>query len=733
MTVMAPVPRLLDNSPSGFWRVWVYPNGDRSDGAVVDVSFVRGAPTSVEALTTTDPYGPAAATLVFPSITLLDQMGSSDLSWLRPEVDVDICWMTPGQEEPVYRWEGYMVAFDFAAGEVGGSLTVSCYGAMRQMDNYLAKPMYVYQPMPYEVAIGREFTGKPDMRLAPLRVEFPAKWGIQFRLADYASKELYYRPVGVEDGANWTGFLTRLTGSFNRSLTEYVQGLLLNMYTPNGRWTLDLDAGRRPVLRVREHLTHANEQTLVVDLLNPGVSMTANRDYTQTLNVVYGQGKSLNGSTFSGMRANADGTVITYEPYAYRRQVHPTQLNDWFDRETMRKEVNLGFYEGLSEDEARTIAKDHLRRFSDPGAIGTITLKSDPIFGHYTDIPTYFPRQLIRAGMSVLVKGIFGNPEGMLFHITECQVSADAVTLSVDSKYRDQLTVQEVKMRTRDALTPIRLLTVGQYKNPVPDMLFPWSYSDGSGFIPKGSQNLFDGMPNSVVFPWTDWTRQRPPGNPQWADQYIHIGPTSSNADHNWAVKSGGLEAFQAYAVRMSQAGEAKSIQIAAYDRYGNVLKVPFHVSLYRTSGVKYSSMPQLGIDDARNHPPYQAGQHYPFFKRAWEQYTETGQALNPDQVGAVQTAQIIIGYGNYYEKAGYWPLSSAAVNAEPTGLLVEESGFSWDLTDATNMVNPQLSREENMKDVTRADIYVMIYCDAQLTQDVYFLGRIFRKEPGSA
>lgn len=732
MSGLLPVPRQLDSSPSGFWRVWVYPSGDRSPAGAVDVSFFRGAPTLVESLETSDPFGPSTATLVFSSINALDRPGSGDLEWCVPEVDVDVCWMRPGVDEPLYRWEGYFASFDFSMGDVGGQMLVTCRGAMYQLDHHTAKPEYVYQPIPYEVALSRQFAGKPDLRLAPLLVQWPSWWPTRFSLSDYAGKPLYLRPVGVEDGASWSGLVTRSTGSFDPVLTGYVQGLLGNMYSPNGQFTLRLDSGRRPVLAHRDHLSRPVSSTLVVDLLSPGVMLTVTRDFTQQLNVVYGQGKSLNGSTFSGMRINADGSSVSYEPYAYRRSVHPLEDNDWFDRTVMRKEVSLSFYEGLSEVEAQDISRQHLARFADPGLTGELVLRSDPMLLHYVNgRPAFFPRSLLTAGVSVLVRNLLGNADGVLMHATAVQVSGDEVTLTLDSKYRDQLTVQEVRMRGRDSLAPVRLLTVGQYRPNIPDMLFPWSYADGSGFIPKGSQALFDGMPPGVEFPWVEWTVLRPPKDPRWEGQYVRIPAARDNANLNWASTRGQLRDFSAYRVRMSQAGEAKSIQFAAYDRDGRVLRVPFHVSLYRTSGVSYSSMPKLGAND--DFPPYASGQAYPFFRRAWEQYGEDGTALNPEITQAASSAQLIAGWGNFYEKAGFWPGSSADPAAKPTGLLVDESGFSWDLTDAAYNVDPQKTADENLKSPNRADLYVMVYCDAQSAQDVYFLGRVFRKEPGTA
>lgn len=737
----APVPDLISTSQVGSYEVWVYPYGVGTPEAAVNVTFVRDAPTGIGTMDTTDPFGPGAADLVFPSVSMLDAVGTNDLWWLLPEADVDVVFVPASTDDPVYRWEGYMVSFSFSAADAGSTLTVSCLGAGHQVDNYLAKPEYVYQPIPYEVAIARQFENHPDLRLAPLRVEWPDWWATRFSVADYANKPLYLRPIGLTDGQLWSGMVTRSTGSFDQALTGYIQGLLANMYSEYGQFTIDIDEGRRPVLRHRTRKTAPDATTLIVDILTPGVKVSPVKDFSQRLNVVYGQGKSLNGSTFSGMRQSADGSRIFYEPMAYRRSVHPLEQNDWYDRSIMRKEVNLSFYEGLAESEAQVIARKHLQRFSDPGVTGTIELRSDPWMG--TD---YFSRHLIRAGMAIQVTGLFGQPEGVLFHITDCSVTAEATSLTVDSKFRDALTVNEVRMRTRDSLAPVRMLTVGQYKPNIPDMLFPWSYADGSGYVPKTATPLFQtatgevGIPEQMIFagvnvsfPWEEITTRRPPKDPQWTDCYIHIPPASSNADDNWANSHSGLADFKAFPVRMSQAGEARLVQFAAFDANGNLLKVPFHVSFYRTNGVSYTSMPMMGLDDEAANPPYLAGQHYPFFQRAWEQIDEQGVTLNPETGRVVTTAQILAGWGNYYEKAGYWPTSSLIAGNTPTGLFVDETGFSWDLTDAVYGVDPQRSAEDNAKDPNRADIWCMVYCDAQATQDVYFLGRIWRKEPGTA
>lgn len=725
---MIPKARLLDNSPKGAWQVWVYPFGERLSVSAVNATFVRDAPTLVESLSTVDPFGPGTATLKFPAVTMLDRLGSDDLWWLLPEADVDIVWVN-ADGDPVYRWEGYLVSFDFAANAAGGELSVTCQGALYQMDNYLAFPEYVYQALPYERAIARQFENRTDSRLAGFRTEFPSWWTTRYVAADYADGPAYLAPSGLEDGAPWSGLVTRTTGNFDTVLTSYVQGLLGSMHTDTGQFTLTLDQGRVPVLRHRDRKTSPDAATLEVNVLWPGVEIGGlSRDFSQRLNVVYGQGKALTGQTYSGMKVSADGSRTFYEPLAARRSVHPQVNNPWYTRATMRKEVNLSIYEGISQDEARIVARRHLERFSDPGVTGSLTLKVDPLLDG-----SVFPRELITAGQAIVIRGLFGQSEGHLFHITEASVTPDATSLTLDSKFRDQLTVQEVQVRGRDSLSPVRMITVGQFSPLVPDQLFPWSYEMGAGFIPKGSNALFRGMPSTIAFPWESWVRQRPPGDPQWADNYIRIGPASYNADENWANQLPGTGAFKPYAIRMSQAGEARMLQIAAYDSEGNLLQVPFHVSLYKTNGVTVQSMPMMAEEDEDPSIPYTSGQHYPFFRNAWERVRDNGQVINPETTQAVATAEIIVGYGTFFEKGGYWPGSSSMEGALPTGMLVDEQGFSWDLTNTDVNVNPQEPPETNLLYPERADIYIMVYCDAQAFQDVYFVGRIFRREPGTA
>jgi hypothetical protein len=241
-------------------------------------------------------------------------------------------------------------------------------------------------------------------------------------------------------------------------------------------------------------------------------------------------------------------------------------------------------------------------------------------------------------------------------------------------------------------------------------------------------------MPSSIRFPWTEWTTARPPKAAAWKSCYIRLGPASVNADQNWTSRPGSIYGVPIF---LGQAGEIRLLQLAAYDRDGHVLKIPFHFSLYYSNGVNYQSMPRLvapyGNTIAYRAPGatvyFQNGQHYPFHPNAWEGYNQDGTITNPETQNAAQTAGLIRAWGSNYEKAGHWPGSSAAGDPA-TGLLVDESTFGFDTTKFDANFDPYSTKQTSP---FAGQVYAMIYADAQANQEVYFAGRMFRVEPGGA
>jgi hypothetical protein len=176
----------------------------------------------------------------------------------------------------------------------------------------------------------------------------------------------------------------------------------------------------------------------------------------------------------------------------------------------------------------------------------------------------------------------------------------------------------------------------------------------------------------------------------------------------------------------MSQAGSIRLTQIAAYDIDGNVLPVSFHVAFYGNTVTVYD-MPM--IPTAMNNTyGYPKSQRYPFFPGAFENINANGtETDNPGQLTAAG-ADMAVGYGNYYERAGYFP-GLMSKKTPKTGLLSDETPWGYDTTSSKSF--DKFNAEKTRKDKTNGLMYVMIYCDDQGSQPVYFLGRLFRNESG--
>ena len=726
-----PVRASIDTSVAGGWRVVAH----GANGALMDVSLFRGVPSLVADFSFADPFGPVAMSVTFPQVTIFDALGTGDLRWVMRHVDVDVSWegdLPPDYPfgywdgdlwVPKWAWEGYVASFAF---DSKAGLTIQLKGALLQLDNFLAKPEYAGRPMPYEWAIHRQFLNKPSLRVAPLRVVWPSWWAKTYAPPAKGTPS-YLIPAGVSAGERWTGMTTRDTGNWDPALTSYIQAMLTSMYTERGRWSIELQAGRVPELVHRDFLAVPGAATVIVDPVAPETKIALTEDWEQSLTTIYGQGTSLSGVAYSGMEVSPDGSSTGYTPLAATRQSWPAKAsNPWHQPSTMVKEVMIQMQAGLSAADAVIVARAHLARFADPGVTGTITLGSDPTMGGVK-----LPRHLVRAGMDVHIPFLFGRPDGVLAHVSASShsLASGLTTLTVDSKRRDALTVEEVRTRGRDAMAVTRMLIGGQYATPIPDQLYPWSYAEGSGYLPKASLSLFASMPNEIAFPWADWTMAHPPSVPAYAGAYLRLGPASPIANENWITADSEHGVARGIQMRMAQAGTVRLLQIAAYNSDGSVAKIPFHVSFYAVGTVNVLSMPNIPAELAYLHPPYLAGQKYPFVRDGFETFLIDGTQNDPQVPQPIQSVGLLKAYGTYYEKAGHWP-GSYASGAAATGLLVDESTWGFDVTGvADGYFDPYLA-ESNLTNTRAGQIYAMIYCDAQGADDVYFLGRIFRAEP---
>jgi hypothetical protein len=736
MTTAPQVFRVYGNS--GYFRIFAYhPNGQKQE-----ITTVRGIPTLITSMSTADPFGDSSASLSFAGVTSFDKPGignpantkqRNELWWLVPYAKITIRWydMTDS-EDPAkavmyndWVWEGYI-----ASEEIDQPYVVQCKGALYQADNFMAKPFFPNQPVPYEYMMSLLLNPDthPTIGTNKLQIEWPSDWATfvpQHRSPAYLS---FLNPFGVSVGAKWSGLTTRDTGSWQPILTGYIQGLLTTMFTNQGdQWTVMKKIGRTPVLRVRKTVTYTDTNTLVIYNGTPGVKTSFSRDFTQTGNVVYGAGTGLNGASFSGMQVGRDGETTWYEPFAALPQSYPYPpvSNTKYLPSIAVKESRISFPQGMDELSAKDNALAQLTRMADPGYTGTITMQVDPMRG-----PKPFNKFLIQAGQTILLRNFRGTD--VLFHITQVEIAPEenSVTVTVDTKYRDALTVGEVRARTRDSLNPINLLKPGSVQLTVNDLVKPWDSAHGSGIIPPDATSFFSSIPATEEFPWLNWVKKHPPSGTT-AKYYIKVSAKGTKKLANQMWQDNGWNGTRSLGVPIKGAQQAniRLIQIAAFDKNGNPLKIPFHVSLYYTSGVSSDAMPSI----TDNSPllggkTYKKGEHYPFFPQAFNKQKPNGEITSDSGVMLPTDTTMINGWGTYQEPAGYSPGSKGA-GGQLTGMLIDESTWSFDTTSSESTFDAE-SIANTSKIKTAGMIYAMFYQDA--VAEAYFIGRFYRVLSGS-
>lgn len=770
---------------TGEWQVNVRQLGVDGEWRNENITTVRDVPIKVTSLSVTDPFGPASATLQIPSVSPLEPIGdgSVDLWWLKEHTQVSIGWTVTDDDlfrslkeigqSTSYMWEGNLISFNTSS-EQATSLSVECLGAMRVLDQRISKPGTLYRPMPFEIAIKRAFdvaNNEHPTGLASMSVQLPyhsptfvikkRKYKTKKGKTKYKNRDpKYLIPGWVSEGSHWSAMVTRETGNWGKVLSEYVQPMLSGMYTNRGRYTLRLDPGRRPVFFHKDHVFETDaDELLVVNAVTPGVKFSLSEDHSQTLTTVYGEvASTFSGTSYNGAKVDGTGTSVTYNPFAESPWVDSS--NDQQRRSVARQEVHTQFTAGLTVADAQSVAKQHLRAFSSAGFTGTITFnRVDPLIRGKSGEMIVHPRQLIKPGHTIRLDGFRGQTPGPLLYVSELSqsVESDTVTATVDSKFRDFKSLREARIRGRDSLRPYHTTALlDKFSSNIPDPMLRWSYARGSGYFPKESRKLWRQMESGgydMEFPWTDMTTRYPPKNKAYRDRYCVIKGHSPGYKNKevlpevfWNVRNDKKRFNRVGRMFLAQAGEIALFQIAAFDEDGNVLPVSFHVSIWGLPTVTSRHTPRIPKQDGKNGQPktsdgnyhrngrhYKYGHPYPFFVNAWESIRQDGaQIVTDSQQLSTVGGTMFAGWGNHSEKAGYWPGTSRSKRFEPTGLLVDTTPWSFDMTADGSSKFAHDNRKKNSLRVN-GTARVLIFCDDRPRQDIYFLGRAYMKRPGGA
>lgn len=806
---------------------------------VQDVTFFRDVPAQIDTLEFSDPFGDATATLRFPQCTGFDALGSGDTWWLSEYVNVDVLWVPCSEssaggerlvQHPITQmntlyahesqavpvWEGFIISVEPGADGVA----VQCLGALRQLDNYYARPLNPLQPKFVESYIARYFDPRRrGIWTLPLKIEWPTGWETVY---DEAKKKEYdaigprYVPsektIDVATGLppKWTGYITRNSGSWQPILTGYVNEQLSILYakpaeteganpllSKGDQWTITNTPGRQPVMRVR---ASDKEPTLVAYYGQPGVEARLSRDGTQAYNVVFGKGSGPSSESVFENRWYLRGSAWTVwrplhaKKFTWRGEegapYYPNgfpirDLYDGYDASNERvngivvREKYVGnFPDGLVQGDAQQIAENWVEKDSDPGWTGEITLTVD--LRDMSGAPK--SKWHIRDGDVIVLYGFQGTGNSVVkgvnkFHVTRVTLSPmnGTVTLQVDTKFRDQLTVEEAMQRGKDTLSPIKSLIVNRASMKIEDSLVPWDAFGGSGLIPRYSKdfaytdlafpNLGDTGPAATagqVGTRTNGYRPRdifkpaylPGGNgrPVQGDDYVRLpdktaktawlrSTASNSAPFYVPVHAGaGNKSLRwaTFPVLLSQAGTIALTEICAYDVDGEPAPVEFHVSVYLQNYVFISDMPK-NMDPANGKTNENAAL-WPGSFETLDPETNLPWAL---QGGGAQSfhmpaATLKIGWGTYDRPAGYSPGAKTSDTATPTGYLIDGAPWTFDFVNVPGGLSASgLNAGQKPPNASNVTATVAIYAqipdvvaDKGKYDWVYFRGRFCRDIP---
>lgn len=706
----------------------------RHKGVMTDVTYVRGAPTQIEGYTFGDPFGPATASLRFPSITGFDDIdgrgGSGVGQWLADYAEIVLYWipqvtgstdvdprtnkLTAAGDESNRKelWRGFIVSIDLGSPSEG--ISVQCQGLLFQLDRYIQKPFYPPRPQSMESLIKEAFSHqyRPGLRFGEMPgIVFPEGYNLKAK----GGKKSPYLVEGVVKGKPWTGYSSRNTGALgDRVLTTYVQDMLSVMYVPDeaevqvgNQWTV-MPVNGVPILKIRDRKRPVD---FTLSYGTPGVEIRLTRDTGPVANIIYGEGTGFDGVVWRNAVVSNDGTYTDFLPLAAIKQVYPVPTkilhNDSYDKDYWVNEQSLKYGAGFDLDSAITSAEKSLVRDIDPGWNGSLTLSIDP--------SETLSRYQIQAGMTVLVKNIFGSGEsGIRFHLADVQTSPrdGTVEMKIDTRYRDLLNLEESQVRTRDPLTPSKILMVNRRSSFIEDIIAPWDYTTGSGFVPKESRKYFKEMNEDAQqekFPWKNWVKRkasdgsydhRPSHN---KNMFVKVKASHSNPDKRWSFVE----------VPLSQQGTIRLSQFAAYKANGEPADCKFHVSVYNRN-VGLSIMP-------RN-----AHGHSPFIANAFESIDPANNLPFPPNTYYPPDQSMIVGWGNKEQPAGYSP-GRFSDGDNPTGLLYDEATWTWNFTDNPDFYRYGVPKKKH----NNISCHVAIY--AEYTETVYFIGRFYKQDPGGA
>lgn len=517
-----------------------------------NVTFYRGVPVQLASMIETEPFGDAAAEVLFPQISCFE-----DPSWLKAGNNIDIRHRPPSGSSRVPLFEGLIVSVEDST----DGLRVQCIGALFQLDFWLRQAIIYDRGL---VDIGTILATE----INPLARD---------------RKSFRCHPLPKVN----VGIAVRYQGSWQPSLTGWCQDLLSRAQDTSGQWTIGKAPGRRPTIgrkdRTTQHWTihvgqHGVTHDLKVDITQganaiygegvdagncrwrnakypnlrpddapvfPGTLMSAGHDYGDDMRtfeqcmhdrgwtdfVIDGVYSSAEEPIVEQFQESAgitvDGVIgpqtwaaafqvgsgagdfaasFIEELYAdpkvrqfnHDPQGAETTHNPSWDPRVVRVERYENFGSHIGKQEGVLSSRNEVGRDFPTSYFGTMTLTADPNEGSRLDI---------HAGQNIMVRGHKGV--NRLMHIASREIDATqepiAVQLTLDEKARDFMTLGAMLARDRSTTDRSRrreyygARTANLVSHRVQDTIPTWDCENGSGIIPRHA--TYKGLWNVLRIP----------------------------------------------------------------------------------------------------------------------------------------------------------------------------------------------------------------------------------------
>jgi len=514
----------------------------------VDVTWWGDVATPIPDWTRVEPFGSGDATITFPQITTFH----AEPSWCKDGAAVDIRLVETGGTIH-HRFAGVIEDFghseDPSQTQTPGAFVVHACGVVFADDLQLRKPAFTTAPQDIGSTVAHELNATISRRhdkvaavVTGCLTSLAGAW--EPRVTGWVQQLL---ATAVKGGRQWTVqcavrspvIALKDTTTVTWSVHNGQRGVAIDLdrdysqapnaiygegiTTKGGRWRNAKYPGWRPddtpaypfsAPSSTIHLGVSDADTTTGDGVSrwqakagvpvTGVYRAADRAACRRLQEDAGisvdgiVGPQTWAATF-GTGSNTGTLECLVLPLAVSPSVQPRLYgpdgddlgaNPRYSAKVLRVERKIDFGQGVAKGEATRAAREILKRDSDPGWVGTVTLQIDP---------PERSRYLIDEGSNGTLRGVRGRD--LKVHVAKAEYSEDSVTLTVDTNARDYPTLASIRQRERDAVDPAQaIISKRTTKASVTDSRATFDAESPAGQVPRHA--LFAGLWTVIRVPF---------------------------------------------------------------------------------------------------------------------------------------------------------------------------------------------------------------------------------------